>query len=105
MAKEFTDQNFEEEVIKSSMPVLVDFWAPWCAPCQMLGPVIEKMAEEYEGKIKVGKLNVDENRTTTQQFEIRGIPAVKIFKNGEVVQEFTGTRGEEDIKRIIDEAI
>ena len=101
-----TDQNFEEEVIKSNpLPVLVDFWAPWCGPCQMLGPVIEKLAEEFEGKIKVGKLNVDENSETAGEYEVLGIPSLKFFKNGKIVSEITGVQPKEVLTEKIKEVI
>ena len=82
--------NFESEVLKSSVPVLVDFWAPWCGPCQMMGPVLESMAKEYSGRLKVGKVNVDEVPDLAGQFEVSGIPAFMIFQNGKVVDAFTG---------------
>lgn len=99
----FTDQNFEEEVIKSNVPVLVDFWAPWCGPCQMMGPVIEELAKEYEGKaIKIGKLNVDENPTMAEKHGIMSIPALKVFKAGQVVNEMVGAQAKEGLKEILD---
>jgi thioredoxin 1 len=94
----FTDQNFETEVLKSDKPVLVDFWAPWCGPCQMMGPVIEELAKEFEGKVKVGKLNVDENNAVAQKYGIMSIPSLKIFKGGQVVKEFTGVQAKETLK-------
>ena len=89
---EFTDQNFDQEVLKSNVPVLVDFWAPWCGPCQMMGPVIEELAKEFEGKAKVGKMNVDENGVTSAKYAIMSIPAIKIFKGGKLVKEFVGVQ-------------
>ena len=101
-----TDQNFEEEVIKSNpLPVLVDFWAPWCGPCKILGPIIEELAEEFKEKIKVGKLNVDENSETAGEYEILGIPSLKFFKNGEVVDEITGVQPKEILSKKIKEII
>ena len=85
-----TSDNFETEVIASDIPVLVDFWAPWCGPCKMLGPVISQIAEENEGKIKVGKVNVDDEEELAMQYGIQSIPTVLLFKNGEVVEQSLG---------------
>ncbi|MBO6620351.1 MAG: thioredoxin [Balneola sp.] len=89
-ALEFTDGNFEAEVLNSDKPVLVDFWAEWCGPCRMIGPVVEEMAGEYEGKAKIGKVNVDNNPDISVKYGIRSIPALLIFKNGEVVDQIVG---------------
>lgn len=86
----FTDQNFEEEVIKSDIPVLVDFWAIWCGPCKMIAPIVEQLAEELNGKVKVGKLDVDTNQETSIKYGIRGIPTLLIFKDGKVVETIVG---------------
>lgn len=86
----FTDQNFESEVLGSGQPVLVDFWAPWCGPCRMLGPVIEELADEFEGQVRVGKLNVDENPEMAQQFGVRAIPTMLFFEGGRVVDQIVG---------------
>lgn len=87
-----TKENFEEEVLKSELPVLVDFWAPWCGPCRMLAPTVAQIAEEYEGKVKVGKVNVDDEGELAAQFGIASIPTVMVFKNGEVTGTSVGVR-------------
>ena len=101
MEYKFTDQNFEEEVLKSELPVLVDFFAVWCGPCQMMAPVIEEMAKELEGKVKMGKMNVDESPQTAEKFGIMSIPTLILFKNGEPVKTLQGFRGKEDIVKEI----
>ncbi len=100
-----TDKNFEEEVIKESMPALVDFWAPWCSPCRMIGPMIAEIAEEFKGKIKVGKLNVDGNPETAGKYEIISIPCLKIFKEGKIVEEIIGLQPKEAIIEKINKAL
>lgn len=92
-----TDQTFETEVLKSTMPVLVDFWAPWCGPCKMLAPVIEKVSTQYSGKIKFVKLNTDENPTTAGSFQISGIPSLLLFKSGQVIDRKVGFIPEKDL--------
>src|SRR5215213_5079396 len=101
---EFTDQNFEEEVLKSDKPVLVDFWAEWCMPCRMLTPTIEKLANDYAGKVKVGKVDTDNNRDVSMKYGISAIPTVILFKDGQVAQKFVGLRGEKDFKEALDAA-
>jgi len=100
-----TDQNFEQEVLKSTTPVVVDFWAPWCTPCRIVGPVIEELAKEYVGKVKVGKMNVDENPDTSGQFGIMSIPSVLLFMNGKPVQSIVGAQSKENYKKAIDEVL
>ncbi len=87
---EVTDSNFQAEVLKSDKPVLVDFWAEWCGPCKMVAPVVEELAKEYDGKLKVGKMDVDSNQATSMQFGIRSIPTLLIFKGGVVVDQIVG---------------
>ncbi len=95
MSNATSDLSFKKDVIESSEPVLVDCWAPWCGPCRMVGPIIERIGEKVAGKAKVYKLNVDENPVTSSQYGITGIPTVIIFKNGQVVREFVGVQPEQ----------
>ena len=90
MAVEFTDSNFEEQVLKSDKPVLVDFWAEWCGPCRMVGPVVEELSNDFSGKAVVGKVNVDQNPGVAAKYGIRSIPTILFFKNGEVVDKSVG---------------
>lgn len=101
--KEFTDGNFEAEVVKSSVPVLVDFWAEWCMPCRMLTPTIDAVAEEFVGKVKVGKMDTDSNRNTAMRFQISAIPTVILFKDGQVKKKFVGLTSKDDITKAINE--
>jgi len=97
MELQFTDGNFEVEVLKSDKPVLVDFWAPWCGPCQMMGPIVDEVAKELAGSAKVGKLNVDENPQVAGKFGIMSIPTLLIFKNGVVVKELVGVQAKDTL--------
>jgi thioredoxin 1 len=89
---EFTDANFEAEVVGSEVPVLVDFWAPWCGPCRILDPIVEEIAGQYEGKLKVGKMNTDDNRETAAKYGIMSIPTIMIFKDGKVSERIVGAQ-------------
>ncbi len=99
---EVGDQNFEAEVLKSPMPVLVDFWAAWCAPCRMLAPVVETIAEKYEGKARVVKLNVDENTLTSGKYNIKGIPTLLLFKDGVIKEQIVGNTTKGTISKMMD---
>ena len=98
-----TTENFENEVIKSDLPVLVDFWATWCGPCRMIAPIIEEIAHDYQGKLKVGKVNVDEQGELAVMFGISSIPTLLLFKNGEVVKKALGYMPKADVEKFINE--
>lgn len=99
---EITNENFNDTVIKSEKPVLVDFWAEWCTPCRMLSPVIDEIAQNYEGKILVGKINIDEQEALAQKFGVMSIPTLILFKDGNAVQKSVGVVGKDKIKNMID---
>ena len=102
MALVFSAENFNDEVLKSDKPVFVDFWAPWCGPCQMMGPIVDELAEEYKDKeIKIGKCNVDESQDIASQFGIMSIPAFMVFKGGEVVDQVTGGVQKDKLEELI----
>jgi thioredoxin len=102
---QLTDDSFENDVTKSSVPVLVDFWASWCAPCKAISPVVDSLADEYEGKVKVAKLNVDENPATPGKFGVRGIPTLILFKDGKVVDQVVGAVPKNQLEGLIKKAL
>lgn len=100
-----TDANFEQEVMKSPTPVLVDFWAPWCGPCRAIAPMVDQLADEYAGRLKVVKVNVDDNPMAPARFGVRGIPNLIIIKGGEVKEQILGARPKHELTRAVDNAI
>ena len=105
MADTVTDSDFDAVVLKSSTPVLVDFWAPWCGPCRAVGPIVEELATEYDGRALIVKMNVDENPTIPGKYGIRAIPSFLLFKNGEVVSQTTGSGSKSSLKDLIEKAL
>ncbi len=102
---EITDANFDESVLKSDQPVLVDFWAEWCGPCKALSPLIEELATDYQGKAKVGKVDTDANRQVSVRFSVSAIPTVILFNKGEIVEKFVGLRGKKDFQSALDRLV
>lgn len=102
MAEQVSDSTFEASVLKSDLPVMVDFWAPWCGPCRAMDPIVDECAEEYAGKLKVFKMNVDENPATPARFGIRAIPTLIIFKDGNAVEQHTGSMPKDQLRQLID---
>ncbi len=98
----FTDSAFDTEVLNSNVPVLVDFWAEWCGPCRQMTPTIDTIATEYEGKAKIGKLNVDENGQTAMRYNVRGIPTLLLFKGGKIVEQKVGAVGKSELQKMLD---
>lgn len=101
----FTDDQFDADVLKSDTPVLVDFWATWCAPCKAIAPVLDELADEYDGKIKIGKVNVDDNPATPGQYGVRGIPTLILFKDGQVVDQLVGAVAKKQLAALLDKAL
>ena len=102
---EFTDANFDSEVIKSDTPVLVDFWAPWCGPCKMIAPIVEEISTEYDGRLKVGKVNTDDNQKVASDYGVMSIPTLMIFKDGEVVERIIGAQPKGALTTKIDDVL
>ncbi len=102
---QFTDAQFDTDVLKSDIPVVVDFWATWCAPCLAIAPILDQLADEYEGRIKVGKVNVDENPATPGQYGVRGIPTMILFKDGEIVDQLVGAVPKKQVEALLQKAL
>jgi len=98
----FTDQDFKTQVLENTQPVIVDFWAPWCGPCKAISPIISELAQEFEGKVKVGKINVDENSQVAGQYSVMSIPSVVFFKNGQPIRTMVGAQSKENYKQEIE---
>jgi thioredoxin 1 len=105
MATSISDAQFDQEVVKADVPVVVDFWAPWCGPCKIMGPVVDQLSQEYDGKVKFVKINVDEHGTVAGSFNVMSIPTFLLFKDGKPVKGFVGAASKEDFKRVVDELI
>src|ERR1051325_9239656 len=99
-----TDSNFKDEVLRSSTPVLVDFWAEWCGPCKMIAPLLDELATEYDGKVKIAKVNIDDHQNLAAQFRVTAIPTLLIFKNGQVIEQMVGAKSKRDLKASLDKA-
>ena len=100
-----TADNFDTEALKSATPVLVDFWAEWCGPCKMIAPVLDELAEEYAGKVRIGKVNIDEHPALAAQFNVRAIPTLLLFKGGQVTEQMVGARSKRDLKASFDKSV
>lgn len=102
---EFTDENFDKEVLKSDQPVLVDFWAPWCGPCRLIAPTVDALASENSGRVRIGKLNVDDSPGVAAKYGISGIPTLLVFKKGQVVQRFVGVTGKDELQKALNSTV
>ncbi|MGA2030009.1 MAG: thioredoxin [Verrucomicrobiota bacterium] len=100
-----TQENFPQQVLQSQTPVLVDFWAEWCGPCKMIAPLLNELADEYEGKVKIGKVNIDEQQTIASEYGIRAIPTLLLFNNGQVADQIVGARSKRDLKNSLDRVV
>jgi len=105
MTIEINDASFKNEVTDSAIPVLVDFWAPWCGPCKMIAPVLDEIANEYDGKVKVVKINIDENQTTPSTYGVRSIPTLILFKDGQEVEKIIGAQSKQNLKQMVDKSL
>jgi thioredoxin 1 len=103
--REVTDAEFDQEVLKSDLPVLVDFWAPWCGPCRMVAPIVEELAQEYDGRVKFVKVNTDDNVGTAVRYGIRSIPTLLVFKGGQPVAQVIGFRPKSELKKVLEKAL
>ena len=102
---EVTDASFDQDVLKADQPVLVDFWATWCGPCRAIAPIVDELAKEYQGKVKIGKMDVDRNNATPMRYGVRGIPTLLVFKNGEVKEQIVGYVPKEQIQKALDKHV
>lgn len=105
MAEQITDSDFNKIISDSDIPVLVDFWAPWCGPCRAMGPVLDDLSKEYEGKVRICKMNVDENQVTPQKYNVRAIPTMVLIKNGQTVDTITGAVSKDALQQVLAKAI
>jgi thioredoxin 1 len=102
---EVTDSSFDQDVLKSEQPVLVDFWAAWCQPCRAIAPIVDELAQHYQGKVKIGKMDVDRNNATPMRYKVTGIPTLLVFKGGQVVEQLVGYRPKEAIQQALDKHV